>query len=143
MVDSSEGLIKSHKIVNDEQSIQHDPRKQEKMGKIHKDFEDTITNFRNRFAMILSDMKFLVDGEEPRKGIEATGKDLETQENDPIVEENLGEAIDQLNEICTNAPPRKTHESRMASRDPKKKAGSPYTKDEPNTTLSGTKHAYP
>jgi hypothetical protein len=27
MVDASEGLINTHKIVNDEQSVQHDPRK--------------------------------------------------------------------------------------------------------------------
>jgi hypothetical protein len=77
------------------------------MGKIHKDFEDTMSNFRQRFAMIMSDMKFLVDGEKPRDDIDQVSRDLERQEGDPIIEENLADDIEELNEICCNVVPRK------------------------------------
>lgn len=120
MVDGSDALIKSHKIVNDEQSVQHDPRKQEKMGKIHKDFEDTMNSFRHRFAMIVSDMKFLVDEDAPREDIESTSRKLENQGGDPVIEENLANDLDQLSQICSNIPTSQSRgrtENRMSSRD--------------------------
>jgi hypothetical protein len=83
------------------------------MGRIHKDFEDTMSNFRQRFAMIMSDMKFLVDEEKPRAEIEAASRHLERQAGDPIIEENLTEDLDQLNQICTNVPPRNNRQSSL------------------------------
>lgn len=87
------------------------------MGKIHKDFEDTISSFRQKFAMIMSDMKFLVDEEAPRKAIVDASKELERKEGDPVIEENLADELDQLSRVCANVPIKKHPLVRMSSRD--------------------------
>ena len=127
MVDSSAGLIQAHKIVNDEQSIQHDPRKQEKIGKIHKDFEDTMSNFRKRFAMIMSDMKFLVDEEAPRQAIENESINLERKSGDPVIEENLADDLNQISDICAPSASRNPYSLNKVVRHP-----SPIREDRPS-----------
>ena len=92
--------MQSHAIVSQEQSLQHDPRKRQKMKNIHQEIEDSLTSFRKKFATIISDMKYLVDDEAARKGIEKVARELESKVHDPLVEDEIAKDLASLQNIC-------------------------------------------
>lgn len=56
MVDSSRTLVGCHEIVD---LNLNDKEKEEKLEKIHRELKLTLDNFRDRFAIVLGDIKYL------------------------------------------------------------------------------------
>lgn len=103
LVDNSNSLLKSHEIVNRAK----DPMKKQKLQKVHNELQDTTESFRNRFARILGDMKYLVDDPKDRMQIEKISNDLQNKENlRNIDDKKLASDIEDLGNTCLNVPVR-------------------------------------
>lgn len=58
MIDSSRTLVGCHEIANLDPN---DREKEEKLNKIHDELVSTLDNFRDRFAIVLGDIKYLTN----------------------------------------------------------------------------------
>lgn len=58
MIDTSKTLVGCHEAANLDPRNAHND---EKLNKIHEELADTLDNFRDRFAIILGDIKYLTN----------------------------------------------------------------------------------
>lgn len=100
LVDNSNSLVKSHEVV----SKTNDPLRKQKLQNVHNELQDTNDSFRNRFARILGDMKYLVDDPKDRNEIEQISNNLQNSQNSNIDDFRLARDLENLGNTCLDTP---------------------------------------
>ena len=103
MVDSSKSLVDAHNAMRNPVSSKADESKKAKMNKIHNDLNETMDNFRSRFAKILTDMKYLADDPNTKKRIEEISSNLEQKKHFNQDDKTLGRGLDELADVVAPA----------------------------------------
>jgi hypothetical protein len=79
MVDTSKTLVGCHEAADiDPRNRQND----EKLNKIHEELSNTMENFKDRFAMILGDMKYLTEDPKRQQEIKDMAQKLKNKKPD-------------------------------------------------------------
>lgn len=111
MIDTSKTLVGCHEAANlDPRNRQND----EKLNKIHEELANTLENFKDRFAIILGDIKYLTDDPKKQQEIKDMSQKLKTTSKQPENRpRDLGkETLDLIsvidpNSLSTLSPPKK------------------------------------
>lgn len=87
MVDSSRTLVGCHEIVD---LNLNDKEKEEKLEKIHRELKLTLDNFRDRFAIVLGDIKYLAKDVAQQDKVKKMSTDLKHSSKNPDERRNIG-----------------------------------------------------
>lgn len=104
LVDNSNALAKSHEIVNNS----NDPMKRQKLERIHNELNESTQSYKNRFARVLGDMKYLAESPSDKMAIERVAQDL--QRNDPnayVDDEKLAKDLQDVAKSCLDGSNRR------------------------------------
>jgi len=113
MIDSSKSLLKTHKAMGKEKL---DQPKKEKMKKIHNELSSTMKSFRERFGLVLNDMKYLTEDPKKKNSIDNLTKDLSNPNPKRMNDKELGSNLNDLANMID--PSKSTKYDTMSSKRP-------------------------
>lgn len=101
MIDGSKTLVGCHEIAS---LNPQDTHQQEKLNKIHEELTSTLDNFRDRFAIVLGDIKYLTNDGKKQQDIRNMSNSLKSTAQKPnYVTRDLGrETMDLMSVIEPN-----------------------------------------
>ena len=97
LLDSSSTMVQVHRALN-EDGAGLEVKKPEKLAKVHKELKNTINYFRERFAVVLGDIKYLTSSEDAKERIEDLAGKLENDQSKKSDKE-LGGLLLDLTEV--------------------------------------------